>query len=234
MRVGWMLVLSLVVAIGSSGEESEDSALPSDPQERVEALLDRARAAQERVQTYQASFVQLKESPLLLAPEESRGTFYHRAPDQIRWDFLEPTDTVVVLKQGESLTWYRDLGRVERTLLGPHGDRVLRMMGAGASLGQLERYFDLRVIFPEDSDRPYRLELSPSSSRVRRRLAGMTLELDRETYLPVFLRYEEPGGAVTEIRFEEPVLDAELAAELFEPALPADVEVRILDLGASP
>lgn len=209
-------------------------ATPPDPDapglvgaERVEALLARAEYEQGRLQSMEAQFVQLREGPLLLEPEESRGTLYFLAPERIRWDFEPPADTVVILAHGEMFTWYRDLGEVERrSLEGGAGERVQKLLGAVPSLGELKRYFSLRVTFPDDAEAPYRLDLDPRSKRVARRLRAVRLDLHRDLYVPVFVRYEEASGGVTEIRFHDLEVGAEVAEDLFTPELPEGVVER--------
>lgn len=210
---------------------SADPPNPDDPSlagaQRVEALLARAEIEQGQLRSVRARFVQRQEGPLLLQPEESTGTFYFLAPERIRWDFEPPADTTVILANGSMLTWYRALGEVEqRSLEGGAGERLQRLLGAVPSLAELKRYFDLRVTFPADPKAPYRLDLDPRSARVARRIRSVQLDLHREFYVPVFVRYEEASGGVTEIRFHDLEVDGEVVEDLFTPELPPEVVVR--------
>ena len=230
LRNHWILILTVFLVLPAL---AAPAALP-DPDapglagaERVEALLARAEYEQGRLRSMKARFVQLQEGPLLLEPEESRGTLYFLAPERVRWDFEPPADTTVILAHGEMLTWYRALGEVERrSLESGAGERVQKLLGAVPSLAELERYFELRVTFPADPAAPFRLDLDPRSARVARRIRSVQLELHREFYVPVFVRYEEAGGGVTEIRFHEFERDVELEEELFAPELPPEVVER--------
>jgi len=195
--------------------------------ERVEALMARAEYEQGRLRSLRAKFVQYQEGPLLLQPEETTGTLYFLSPERIRWDFEPPADTVVVLANGEMLTWYRALGEAERrSLKGGGGERLQRLLGAVPSLAELKRYFNLRVTFPADPEAPYRLDLDPRSARVARRIVSVRLDLHRTFYVPVFVRYEEASGGVTEIRFHHLEVDGEVGEELFTPELPPGVVLR--------
>lgn len=196
--------------------------------QRFEALLARAEHRQAELETLEATFEQRKESPMLLEPEGSTGTVLYRAPDRVRWDFDPPTATTVLVGDEEMLTWYRDQGVVERRQVGDTAARIVRMLGPGASLQTLQGYFDMTASFPEDPSEPYRLVLDPRTRRVERRVRRLELEIDRELFVPVFVRIEDAEGTVTELRFADVQVNGELAPERFELELPEGVEIREL------
>jgi outer membrane lipoprotein-sorting protein len=219
------------VATVAVAEPPDPDAPGLSPDERLAALEARVAAAQEGLMSLEARFVQEKESPLLLEPETSRGRFSFRAPDRARWDFESPEEMVVVARGGEMLTWYRELGRAERVDLGERGAKLVELLSVGGSFDALKRRFDLRVSFPEAEGEPYRLELEPSSARLRRHLRSVTVHLHRELFLPVRVRYEEADGSVTDVRLEELDPGAEVPEGRFDVELPEGVEVREIGLG---
>ena len=222
-----LLALPLLLTLVVFAQPSAPNAVGLVGAERVEALLARTEVEQGKLRSMRARFVQRQEGPLFLEPEESTGTLYFLAPERIRWDFDPPVDMVVVLADGEMLTWYRALDEVERrSLKGGAGERLQRLLGAVPSLAELKRYFNLRVTFPADPKAPYRLDLDPRSARVARRIHSVRLDLHREFYVPVFVRYEEANGGVTEIRFHDLEVGGEVKKDLFTPKLPSDVVVR--------
>lgn len=230
------LISALSVVPAKPGfAEGEDLLDPRSPdlgaEQRFQALADQIHHAQSQLRSLEARFVQRKESDLLLEPEVSEGTFAFVAPDRVRWDFTAPSDTVVVVRSQEMLTWYRDLKRAERVHVGPQADRMLQLLGPGSSLATLQRYFSVSAAFPKDTEVPYRLELTPRISRLGKRIRKMTLHIDPRLFVPVRVFYEEPGGQTTELRFEDLEINAEIDGERFEPTLPDDVEVRSVDLG---
>lgn len=242
LRRSFLISLSLTLISGlttisdlsafAAGEELIDPHSPDlGPEERFQALADQIHHAQSQLRSLEARFVQRKESNLLLEPEVSEGTFAFVAPDRVRWDFTIPSDTVVVVRGQEMLTWYRDLKRAERVQVGPQADRMLQFLGPGSSLATLQRYFSVSAAFPKDTELPYRLELKPRISRLGKRIRKMTLHIDPRLFVPVRVSYEEPGGQITELSFEDLEINAEINSERFQPTLPDDVEVRTVDLG---
>lgn len=184
--------------------------------DRMTALLEQIEARQREVRSLEASFVQVKSGGLFLTPETSHGRFFFLAPDRVRWEYVQPARTVLVLGR-EVWTLDPATGGVEHTEIGRRAGQMVEALGAGGSLERLRASFELRLAQPKDPAAPYRLELKPRSSLLARRLSGITLELDRQRGFPLFLAYQEPGGARTELRFADVQLDTDQPAERFTP-----------------
>jgi outer membrane lipoprotein-sorting protein len=195
--------------------------------ERFEALISKIKEQQAQLSSLEARFVQTKKSILLLEPEVSRGTFSYQAPDLARWEFTEPNEIVMVISDGEMVTWYRDLGTAERLPVDKHTAQIEQYLAATNSVERLRRYFDFTAAFPTDG-RPYRVELSPRFTRVAKRIKGMTIWFDRQSFVPVRLTYEEPDGDTTEFVFEHVEINPTLPGERFRIDLPPNVRVNTL------
>lgn len=197
--------------------------------ERSSALLDRIQAEQKRLTALEADFVQHRSSEFLAEPEESRGSFAYRAPDHVRWDYFEPKPLSLVIHEDEMTTWYKDLDKAERIKVGRVSSQVFRYLNASGSLDTLMKYFAVTIAFPQ-GDEAYRLELAPRYSRIKKRLQGMALWIDRRRFLPVRVRYVEVNGDTTEYRFENLRQNGEIPLARFELEIPKGVEIRDVDL----
>lgn len=204
---------------------------------RSEALLDRIRYEQKHLHTLEAEFVQFRVSEFLAAPEESKGSFAYSAPDLVRWDYLSPKPVSMVIREDEMLTWYRDLGKAEKVKVGRASSQVFRYLNASGSLDTLMKYFAVTFAFPPAGEagsagatEPYRLDLAPRFARIRKRLAAMSLWIDRKLFLPVRVRYVEANGDTTEYRFDHLKRNGEVPLSRFDLALPKEVEVKVVDL----
>jgi hypothetical protein len=127
------------------------------------------------------------------------------------------------------LTWYQDLGRADKVKIGRLSSQVFQYMSASSSLDSLLRYFRAGVTFASGTE-PFKIELVPRFARVARRLASMTLWVDRALFLPVRVRYVEPNGDVTEYRLDNVRVNGPVPADRFALVLPEGVEVRVIDL----
>lgn len=235
-RSPFFVLLVLLLALAASPFAlAQDDPDPADEElsasERLEALIERIKLEQSNLVTMEADFEQRKESQLLLEPEVSTGHFWYHAPDRVCWSFESPTDTLVTISEGSMLTWYRDLGTAERVDIGKQADKVMEYLSASNSLETLQRYFSVRVTFPENEGDPYALQLDPRFDRVAQRIEQMAIRLHPEGFYPLYLKYVEPDGDLTEFTFENIVVNEEIADETFNVTLPDDVQVRTVQLG---
>jgi outer membrane lipoprotein-sorting protein len=188
------------------------------------------RLEQAKLETLEAEFTQLKESSMLVEPAVSEGIFSYAAPDRVRWEFESPNPISLLISGEEMTTWYRDIYRAEKVHVGRHSQRILQLLGAGSSLDQLLERFTVTLKMPGEEGLPFLLELTPRYKRVAKRLEGMSLWIDPRCYLVVRLRYLEPGGDVTEYRFDNLRINGDLPKDRFLLELPVDVEVRFVEL----
>lgn len=220
----FLCLLLLVPALGRAAESPDPRAQGLSPNERLEALVERVRTAQADLDTLEARFVQTRESELLVGSQEARGTLSYQAPDRVRWEFQTPDPISILVTDEQMTTWYRDLGRAERLAVGKASARVFEYLGATGSVDRLLEYFRVELTLPRGDD-AYRLDLKPKYRRIEKRLAGMSLWIDATSFLPVRLRYEEPGGDVTDYRFEDLAINQPIPDGRFVLDLPDDVEL---------
>ncbi len=225
-----LLVSGAVSPLAADEEQRDDPVHPLadglTSRQRLDALVEQVKRAQQAMNSMVAEFEQTKQSSLLLEAETSTGEFSYLAPDQIRWEYEEPRPIVMVIDKEEMTTWYPDLEQAERREVKRTSAQVFKYLGAGGSLETMTRYFALTASFPKSPENPYRLTLSPRYQRVARRLAGMEMHIDQKTFLPIYLRYEEPNGDWTEYRFVDTELNAPVSPETFELEIPASVQIK--------
>ncbi len=196
--------------------------------DRQTALFERVKQEQSTMRSLEARFVQLKESEMFVQPVEARGVFSFLAPDRVRWEFTSPNPMTVLIDDETMTTWYRDLGRADVMNVGRYSGRVLKYLGASGSLQTLFEYFDVRTTFPKDANEPYHLTLEPRYPRIAKHIEQIDVWIDRTRFVPVRLRYAEPGGDVTEYRFSDLKVNAAIPPERFHLDLPDRVERRTL------
>lgn len=198
--------------------------------ERLSVLVQRVKLEQNHVTTMAARFRQEKTSEMLLEPSTDVGLFYYRAPDQVRWEYQEPEEMLVVINGEDLVTYYKEQGVAESASIGDISEKVFKYLGASGSLDKLAEFFEVTAYFPENVGDPYHLVLEPRYSRIERRLLGMEIWIDPESYQPTQFKYLQPGGDETMYTFEDLTLNEELDDALFEVELPEGVAVKTIDL----
>jgi outer membrane lipoprotein carrier protein len=236
-------LFALVFALGSTPLTATEGVVlgrvaPPDPMapgltgaQRLQALLERVKLQQRTVRTIEARFVQHRASAMLVAPQQSSGTFSYAAPDRVRWEYQAPTPITVVIRGSEMTTWYRDLKRAERLKIGRYSSQVFKFLGASGSMDSLLEYFTVQLTLPHQKGDPYRMKLLPRYDRIRKRVKSMEVDIDAERFFPVHLAYEEADGDTTAYDFKDfqwngPIPDARFALQL-----PPGTETHEIDLG---
>jgi outer membrane lipoprotein carrier protein len=222
LLLGFAVLASVPVAAATAPPDPDAPGLSS--RERLDALFDRVRTEQTSMRSLEARFTQRKESEMLIEPEVAQGQFFYLAPDRVRWEFLSPNPMTVVIDDQRMTTWYRDLKRADVLSVGRYSEQVLQYLGASGTLETLLDYFRVQATFPTDPKEPYRLRLDPRYPRIAKRIETMDVWIDRKRFVPVALRYVEPDGDVTEYRFSDIQVNANIPPERFELDLPADVK----------
>lgn len=223
----------LVVAAAGAADDADlpdPTASGLSPTARLDALVERVQHEQSKVDTLQARFEQHKESALLLEPEEARGVFYYRAPDQVRWEYAAPDPIVMTISGEEMLTYYPDLERAESVAIGRYSEQVFKYLGATGSIETLKKYFTVTADFPDAAGEAYHLTLHPRYARIKKRIESMELWIDADSFLPTRFNYVQSDGDVTEYRFADLEVNVEIPRERFLLDLPAGVEVKAVDL----
>lgn len=198
--------------------------------QRLQALVDRVKLAQQSIHTLEARFVQHRESSLLVKPEDSTGEFSYAAPNRVRWEYAAPNPITVVIDGNEMTTWYRDLGRADKLKVGRYSNQIFKYLGASGSMQTLLDYFTVTLEIPKAATAPYELELKPRYARIAKRLKAMTLWIDPERFFPTRVRYVEGDGDVTEYEFKGLQINPQLPGDRFVLKLPSGVQTRVIDL----
>src|SRR6187431_1451844 len=102
--------------------------------QRLQVLVERVKAEQQKLKTLEARFVQSQESSLLAAPEKSKGHFSYTAPDRVRWEYETPNPISVVIRGEQMTTWYHDLKRAELIKIGRYSNQVFKYLGASGDM----------------------------------------------------------------------------------------------------
>ncbi len=222
------LLLSAWSPVASAAKLADPDAPGLSLPDRRAALFERVKQEQSSMHSLEARFVQLKESEMFVKPVEAQGVFSFLAPDRVRWEFTSPNPMTVLIDDDKMTTWYRDLGRADVMNVGRYSGQVLKYLGASGSLETLLEYFDVRTAFPKDRTDPFHLTLEPRYPRIAKHIDKIDVWIDRTRFVPVRLRYVEPGGDVTEYRFSDVKVNATIPPARFHLDLPDRVERRTL------
>lgn len=186
-------------------------------------------AAQERIQTWSADFVQTRTLKSLTQPLTTAGHVWFAAPNRFRWELGKPPQTIAVRAPGELQIFYPRLKRVERFPLtagqtGPWRD-ALALLEAGFPRSESELQKQYHVRSQSASGRSYTLVLEPKSASARRMIPQVTIVFDTESHLLLATQLQFADGSTMRNDFKDPVLNPETELSQFEPEIPSDFKV---------
>ncbi len=215
--VGVGLVLGLAAA-RAAGAESAEAVL--------HAWLD----AQQRLKSWSAEFLQTRTLKALNEPLRTPGRLWFVAPDRFRWELGEPVQTLALRRTNELLVIYPKLKRAERYPLGSGGGGepwrdALMLLDAGFPAGRdgLEGRFRVLAVTEEAGRVTVRLEPRRAGARQFMKEIRLTLRGEDRALLANELVFAD--GSSLRNDFTRAVTNPPVAADLFDPALPADFTV---------
>lgn len=207
--LGALAAAAVLAASARAGPGDGDAArLPgmgrvSVPAEGVEQRLRELGRAQAAIRTLRAHFVQEKRVAIVRGSLRSSGTFVLDKRGLIAWDVKEPEPMRVRIGADGVFADGKRVGEAAPSGLSPAP--ILRSFTAlfgGVSEG-ITRDFDAALAGRD------RLRLVPRSPELAKWVRSIELRFD-ERGVPVEVRFDEPGGDSTEIRFTDVVLNPKL------------------------
>ncbi|KDA53000.1 hypothetical protein EG19_08365 [Thermoanaerobaculum aquaticum] len=199
---------------------------------KLDAVLAEISKAQLAIQTLSANFQQTKVSRLLKEPSVLSGVFYYQAPDQVRWEYRNPRETVVLVT-AQAMVTYRPAERLaEKVELGRSQRKLFSFLSASEPIMNLSRHFSFTLRDP-GGEGNFVLILNPVTHQLKKRLHHVELVIDRKSFLPVRFSYTEADGDVTTYEFSQVKINQPLPPNLFSLDLPPGVRVVELKLRGS-
>ncbi len=237
----WLIISGVVLGVLVSVASADSPAPTPDPEkisalgieEKVDAVIDAVVSRQRATSSLVASFEQRKINALLLEPVVSHGTFRYVAPDQVRWDYEQPEEMVVVFADDLLTTYYPQERRAERAQIGSRQKRFVRFLGGTQPLDELMKQFQMQFADPGAPD-PYQIELTPMSRMLSERLESIHVEIHRQLLLPVTFEYREPDGDTTSFAFAEIQRNVPVDTQVFDLKLGPEVTVESVVVGSNP
>jgi outer membrane lipoprotein-sorting protein len=184
---------------------------------------------QATIKTWSADLVQTRTFKSLTQPLVETGHVWFAAPDRFRWEIGQPAKTIAVRHAGEMLVIYPLLKRVERYPIEIGGTapwrEALALLEAGFPRSQKDLESRFRLVSQAVTNETCALTLEPKSSAARKLIKQITVVFgtNDSTLRATALQFADEATMRND--FSNAVLNPELDAALFSPAIPADYTV---------
>jgi len=181
-------------------------------------LIPSAAAAAEQTQaafrlhSVQADFRQEKHLPILARPIYSTGVFVFQAPQSLRWEYLTPVRSLLLLHNGRVRKFVERSGSLEE-------EQPMGLDSMQVVLGEISSWLDGRftdnamflVTFPDEKT----VRLVPREEGLAALISGIELKLgDQQGMLDEVTIFEGPES-YTRLTFGDRSLNKEIPASLF-------------------
>jgi outer membrane lipoprotein-sorting protein len=206
-----------------AAEKGQGEAEPEDApvKESLPELLKRIEAGQKDAKDMRGDFEQIRFLPLFGDEIRSGGRFAFRKPDQVRWEYTRPHESILVVRGDRGQKWARATNRVEDFRLADDKglDAVVRQLFTWfrGEFSKLPDDYSVEVL----GRGPIRLKLTPRSEATRRFVACIEVALtegDRELESVKVVDPAQPGEAepgYTLYRFTGTKMDTGIADSEF-------------------
>lgn len=188
------------------------------------AILKSLESAGRALKTMKASFVETKVLVLLDEKQETRGDVLLQVPGRLRWNYVAPQPSAMVIKDGR---FSRYIPKSKQVFRGEAKGEADLLVGFGPGAAGLGKKYEVALVGEEAvaGTPAYVLDLKPRPDQASSGLfSGIRLWVDKARSIPVQTRLTEPTGDHTTIRFEGVVLNGPVAASAFDLKLPSGVE----------
>ncbi|WP_310601362.1 outer membrane lipoprotein carrier protein LolA [Desulfobulbus sp.] len=173
---------------------------------------DGADAASTRLRSVQADFTQEKHLAILTRPLISRGTLAFQAPGSLRWEYLRPIHTVLLLHDGRIDKLIERDGRFERD----NGAGVDAMRTVLQDIGSwLDGRFGDNPLFAVSRTGAQTLVLTPREPGLETVIKRIELRLGAQEGVMDRITIVEGDEAVTVLTFSQVILNRDIPAQRF-------------------
>lgn len=165
-----------------------------------------------RVESVQAEFTQEKHLPILVRPIISRGTFVFQAPASLRWEYLSPVHSVLLMDDGRTRKF------IERN------DQFVEEQGMGMDsmaivlqeiTGWLDGHISDTPTFKARVQEGGLIVLTPKEAALARIISRIELRLAGRSGLMESVTLYEGPDSLTKLIFSHGVLNEKIPAATF-------------------
>jgi outer membrane lipoprotein-sorting protein len=164
------------------------------------------------LRSVQADFVQVKHLKILARPLVSTGTFAFQAPQSLRWEYLEPVRSVLIMHNGAVRKFVQRDGQLEEERGAQVGS--LQIVLAEISNWLAGRFTD-NAMFTVSFVNDRIIRFTPKEQQLAALITGIEIEIGGDNGLLDSVLIEEGPDSYTKMTFSNRSINQQLPATLF-------------------
>ena len=190
---------------------------------QLREVVERFDAAQAKVDTLQAPFTLTIRRALLRAPTAAKGTVFLQGSDFAHFAFAPPEDLILHLTPKSLCSYSPAAKQGEFMKIGAIRNSNRKFLGLGQKLSFLSDYFLITLGDSKELPGTHFLALQPKTLSMKKRMQGLFLWVDQNTFLPRQVRWVERGGDTWNLELGALSLNQPLPATVTGFRLPEDI-----------
>lgn len=206
------ILMAFCISGGILGSQAETRA---EEQEDTAGIFSKIAGSASQVQTLACEFIQEKHLSMLNNVLTSKGRFFYKREDKLRWEFNDPIASGFAVNGEKAIRWKDDSERTQTfqvqqvPFIKVFTDQVFAW--AKADFKKLEKRYRIQVVGDEPAD----LKLFPKSSQEKKYLDHIRIVFALDTSHVQMVEVHEPDGDSTLIRFLKMTINRPLPDSLF-------------------
>ncbi len=174
--------------------------------------LDSIRMPAGKIATIRAEFIQEKHMKILFRPLVSKGVFYFRSPDSLRWEYRSPVKSIVLMHLGKTTRYIEKNGTIDEE---DGGNLPFMQMMLQEITRWIEGRFDENRAFNARLAPGRMIVLSPKEKSTARMINQIEIRLSDRPGIIKSVTIYEGENTFTRLEFKKVILNPPLKEALF-------------------
>ena len=194
-----------------SGDEPDISPDPGE----TESILQRIKNASSEIMTLTGDFVQSKEVKIVKNMPDSKGKFFYKKPDCLRWEIIEPVKMGFIVNGDQGKKWRKKVDRFKKfdvsrePIISVISSQVFAW--AKGDFDKLRQGYEILIL----NKSPVEVKLLPLSDLEKKYVASIVLAFSENDNYVERIEINETRGGSTRITFYNMVINDQLKEDIF-------------------
>jgi len=207
--IAFLVCLCLVIAAKRTSAQDNYKAMSD-----IGAFKTKLAAISESTQSIVSDFVQEKNLSILSEKIISKGQFFFKKPNQIRWEYTEPYKYLIIISNNQLLT-RDDKNQKQYDIQSSAMFQEMNRFISGIVQGDLLKNENDYAITYFEGNKSYYVKLIPRNEDMKQMLNEVHIYFDRNDLTVSSLKMIESGGDYTRITFINRKMNIEIPLEKF-------------------
>jgi len=170
------------------------------------------RAGAAQIKSVQAGFIQEKHLKILARPLISNGSFYFESPGSLRWEYITPIHSILLIHNGASKRYIESDGHFKE-------DDAVRLQAMQVVMQEITLWlngrFDANPDFETSLAQNRKIVLTPKQDALALIIKRITLQLSEKPGIIDEVMIFESEDSYTRLVFKNPVLNLPINETVF-------------------